>query len=155
MIAPLPYRPGVGIMLLNEENRVFVGRRIDMRIGEAWQMPQGGIDADEEPLAAAFREMEEEIGTAQAELIAASAGWYDYDLPEELVPKVWGGRFRGQQQKWFLLRFCGEDADINIATADPEFFQWKWVAPAELPDLIVPFKRQLYTDLLAEFREYF
>lgn len=149
----LPYRPGVGIMLLNAENKVFVGKRIDTT-SEAWQMPQGGIDEGEEPLPAAMREMAEEIGTDKAEMIAESKGWYYYDLPENLVPRLWGGRFRGQQQKWFCLRFTGSDSDINIETGHPEFCRWQWVQMQELPDIIVPFKRELYQALVEEFKEY-
>jgi putative (di)nucleoside polyphosphate hydrolase len=149
----LPYRPGVGVMLLNATDQVFVARRIDMRT-EAWQMPQGGIDAGESPRKAVMRELEEEIGTAKADIIAESQDWLYYDLPQELIPLVWGGKFRGQKQKWFLMRFTGKDSDINIDTAHPEFHEWKWVEPVLLPSLIVPFKQQLYSDLLHEFRPY-
>lgn len=153
-IARLPDRPGVGIMLLNCDNQVFVAQRLDMR-GAAWQMPQGGIDEGEEPRAAALRELEEEIGTARAEVIAESRRWYRYDLPLDLVNRRWGGRYRGQTQKWFALRFLGEDRDIDIATKHPEFSAWRWAARHELPELIVPFKRQLYRDVLAEFAHLF
>jgi putative (di)nucleoside polyphosphate hydrolase len=146
----LPYRPGVGIMLINRDGRVFVAKRIDT-ISEAWQMPQGGIDDGEDPRTAALRELEEEIGTNRAEIIAESADWYSYDLPDEIIPKIWGGKYRGQKQKWFALRFTGSDADINIQTAHPEFCEWKWVPMHELPNLIVPFKRELYAALVAEF----
>jgi len=146
----LPYRRGVGIMLLIGVGVVFVAQRIDMP-SDAWQMPQGGIDADETPLAAAWREMQEEIGTRNAELLAESRDWHRYDLPAELLPLVWQGRFRGQEQKWFAFRFAGADAEIDIATDDAEFSAWKWAPLATLPDLIVPFKRQLYADLVAEF----
>ncbi len=149
----LPYRAGVGIMLLNANNRVFVAKRIDT-ISEAWQMPQGGIDDGEDAEVAALREMKEEIGTDKAEIIAESKDWYHYDLPEYLIPKIWNGRFRGQRQKWFFLRFLGSDADINIETEHPEFCQWKWAEVESLPDLIVPFKRKLYQDLIDEFRQY-
>ena len=149
-IARLPYRRGVGIMLLDARARVFAGRRIDTS-SEAWQMPQGGIDAGESPLDAAWREMEEEIGTRAAELVAESRGWFRYDLPTELVPYVWKGRFRGQEQKWFAFRFTGTDGDINIATGHPEFSEWRWVEMAELAQLIVPFKRPLYEALVEEF----
>jgi putative (di)nucleoside polyphosphate hydrolase len=149
-IAALPYRPGVGIMLLDGQGRVFVARRIDTS-AEAWQMPQGGIDADETPVEAAWREMEEEIGTRAATLLAESHGWLRYDLPHELVPRVWRGRFRGQEQKWFAFRFTGSDGDINLATASPEFHDWKWVERAELPRLIVPFKRVIYQQVIDEF----
>ena len=144
------YRRGVGIMLLNQSDEVFVGQRADTQ-GDAWQMPQGGIDEGEEPRSAAFRELREEIGTNNADIIAESKAWLRYDLPPELR-KRWHDRWRGQQQKWFVMRFRGGDADINIATAQPEFSAWKWVPIERLPDLIVSFKRQLYWDLLAELR---
>jgi len=137
-------------MLLNPEGKVFVGKRIDST-SEAWQMPQGGIDEGEEPFASAMREMMEEVGTNKAELIAQSKGWHDYDLPDHLVPKLWGGKFRGQRQKWFCLRFTGNDSDINIATAHPEFSHWQWVDIKKLPEMIVPFKRKLYQEIVAEF----
>jgi putative (di)nucleoside polyphosphate hydrolase len=141
-------------MLLNRHGEVFVGRRIDMPVMPAWQMPQGGIDPGETPRQAAMRELEEEIGTAKAVLLGESRVWLKYDLPIELAGGIWGGRYRGQQQKWFVMRFIGSDADINLATEHPEFDAWQWVAPERLPDLIVPFKRQLYIDILAEFREH-
>jgi len=147
----LRYRRGVGIMLLSADRRVFVAKRIDMP-SEAWQMPQGGIDKGETPVAAAWREMREEIGTDLATLRAESRDWLRYDLPADLVPRLWGGRFRGQEQKWFAFDFTGRDSDIDIAQhRHPEFSDWRWVEMAELPSLIVPFKRQLYTDLVAEF----
>ena len=149
-IAALPYRRGVGVILLNREGHVFVAQRIDMP-SAAWQMPQGGIDKGEAPLAAARRELAEETGTQLAELIAESQGWYDYDLPADLVPRIWRGRYRGQTQKWFAFRFLGEDRDIDIETEKPEFSAWKWAPMRDLPSLIVPFKRQLYRDLLEEF----
>jgi putative (di)nucleoside polyphosphate hydrolase len=142
-------------MLLNRRGEVFVGRRIDMPVMPAWQMPQGGIDPRETPRQAAMREIEEEIGTAKAEILGESRVWLKYDLPVELAGGIWGGRYRGQRQKWFVMRFTGSDGDINLATAHPEFDAWQWVAPDRLPDLIVPFKRQLYIDILTEFREHF
>lgn len=153
-IDKLPYRPCVGIMLLNYDNQVFVAQRIDQLV-EAWQMPQGGIDAGEDPLVAALRELEEEIGTAKVEVLQESRTWLTYDLPGELVPKVWKGRFRGQKQKWFAMRFLGKDADIDLATADPEFSTWRWLDPNHLPDMIVPFKRALYEEIVEEFRPLF
>ena len=152
--ADLPfYRPAVGIMLLNPAGLAFVGRRIDMPAGlAAWQMPQGGIDPGETPSQAAFRELEEEVGTGKAETLAETQGWLHYDLPSDIAARMWSGRWRGQRQKWFLMRFTGNDADINLATGHPEFDAWEWVEPRRLPELIVPFKRQLYRDLLAEFR---
>ena len=148
--AALGYRPGVGLMLVNGEGRVFVARRIDTP-GKAWQMPQGGINEDESPPQAALRELKEEIGTDKARIIAESKAWLSYDLPADLAGKLWGGRYRGQRQKWYLLRFTGSDADIDIHTAEAEFCAWKWVELDALPELIVPFKRQLYLDLIAEF----
>jgi len=144
------YRPNVGIMLLDRRNRVFVARRIDTP-GEAWQMPQGGIDEGEEPRRAALRELKEEIGTDHAEILAETRGWLRYDLPAEIAGRIWGGRYRGQRQKWFAMRFLGGDAEIDLATEHPEFSGWKWVPPAELPGLIVPFKRPLYVALIEEF----
>ena len=146
----LPYRPCVGIMLLNPRGQVFVARRIDMP-SEAWQMPQGGIEEGEPPQIAALRELREEIGTDKAELLAESRGWMNYDLPAELLGKLWGGRYRGQTQKWFAMRFTGTDSDINIATEVPEFLDWKWAEIDRLPSLIVPFKRYLYEQIVAEF----
>lgn len=146
------YRAGVGVMLLDRGNRVFVGRRIDVG-GDNWQMPQGGIDGSETPRQAALRELKEETGTDQAEIIAEARHWLHYDIPAKLAGRLWRGRYRGQMQKWFAMRFTGTDRDIALDTHHPEFDAWKWVAPAELPQLIVPFKRQLYLDILAEFRE--
>ena len=146
-----PYRQGVGVMLLNRQAEVLVGKRIDMP-SDAWQMPQGGIDGNETPEAAAWREMHEEIGTDKAALLAESRDWYFYDLPPDLADQIWRGRFRGQRQKWFAFRFLGQDADIDITTHRPEFSAWKWAPMAELPSLIVPFKRRLYAELVSEFR---
>jgi len=148
-IRDLPYRQGVGIMLLDRRGKVFVAQRIDMP-STAWQMPQGGIDKGESPLEAAWRELKEETGTDKAEVIGESSDWYNYDLPVDLAPKLWRGRFRGQTQKWFVFRFLGGDEDIDIATETPEFSDWKWADVAELPDLIVPFKRPLYSQLIEE-----
>ncbi len=149
-VRQLPYRPGVGIMLLNRDGKVFVAQRIDMP-SAAWQMPQGGIDKGESPLAAAWRELKEETGTDRAEIIGESRDWYCYDLPADLVPRLWHGRFRGQTQKWFAFRFLGRDEDIQIDTETPEFSNWKWADMSALPDLIVPFKRALYSQLIDEF----
>jgi len=149
-VESLGYRPCVGIMLLNAVNEVFVAQRIDA-IAEAWQMPQGGIDKGEEPAEAAMRELLEEIGTNNAEIIAEHPGWIPYDLPEHLVGRLWKGRYRGQTQKWFAMRFLGDDADIDIDTAEPEFNAWRWAPMGDLVDLAVPFKRHVYADLVEAF----
>jgi putative (di)nucleoside polyphosphate hydrolase len=134
---------------------VFAGRRIDMPAGlPAWQMPQGGIDPGETPREAAMRELCEETGTDKAEIIGESRVLHRYDLPADIAGRMWGGRFRGQKQRWFAMRFLGQDIDIDIATQHPEFDAWKWVAPGDLPNLIVPFKRTIYLAILDEFREY-
>lgn len=152
-MSPLPYRRGVGMMLLNARGEVFVAKRIDMT-SEAWQMPQGGIDKGESPRAAALRELKEEIGTDKATILGESEGWLTYDLPPHLVSILWKGRFRGQEQKWFVLRFDGTDADIDIATEHAEFSEWKWVPMHTLPDIIVPFKRAMYESIVAEFKRF-
>lgn len=151
-ISKLPYRPSVGMMILNNKLEVFVGRRIDSKT-EAWQMPQGGIDQGEVPNESVLREMEEEIGTNKAEIIAETKQWYNYDLPFYLISKLWNGKYRGQRQKWFLLKFLGEDKDINIKSDHPEFIAWKWVKIEELPQIIVPFKKNLYISVMEEFRD--
>ena len=149
------YRRGVGVMLLNRDGKVFVGARVDNG-AEAWQMPQGGIDADEDPWAAALRELEEETGISPClvEKIASCPERLRYRLPDELAGKLWHGQWVGQDQDWFLCRFLGTDGNVNIATEHPEFREWKWIAPAELPDVIVPFKRDLYRRLLRDFARY-
>lgn len=152
----LPYRPCAGVMLLNSAGLVFAGRRIDQAGGaqEAWQMPQGGIDEGETPREAALRELGEEAGVtpARVEFIAEAPGWITYDLPPELLGKVWKGRFRGQRQKWFLYRFTGTDAEIDIATEHPEFSAWRWIGAEALVASIVPFKRHVYEEVVAAFR---
>lgn len=145
----LPYRPGVGIMLINAFGQVFVAKRIDAD-SDAWQMPQGGIDDGETPEQAALRELCEETGTDRGVIIAETAGWITYDLPDHLIGKVWKGRYRGQKQKWFVVRFTGTDQDINIHTEHPEFSAWKWAPVDQLVEMIVPFKRALYEQVVAE-----
>ena len=151
-ITALPYRPCVGVVLIGPDGRIFGGQRIDSP-GPAWQMPQGGIDEGEAPAEAALRELHEETGVAPAlaEILAESRGWHDYDLPLDLVPRLWGGRFRGQRQKWFALRFLGRDADIDIARPHPEFSRWGWFAPEALVDSAVVFKRDIYRRIFDEF----
>lgn len=149
----LPYRPGVGMMIVNSQNMVFVGRRIDTKM-EAWQMPQGGINLGETPSAAALREMHEEIGSNKGHILAESRYWYSYDLPKFLIPRLWDGNFRGQKQKWFLIRFTGNDADINIHNNDaPEFSDYRWVHFEKLSSIIIPFKRKLYNAVINEFKD--
>lgn len=148
----LPYRPCAGIMLKNRDGLIFVGQRLDSS-GDAWQMPQGGIDADEDAQTAALRELGEEAGIAShlVEILACSPQEHCYDLPPHLMGRMWGGRYRGQRQNWFLMAFLGEDSDINIETEHQEFRAWRWAHPSELVDLIVPFKRELYANVLRDF----
>lgn len=152
-IASLPYRPCAGLMIANREGKIFVGQRIDSISNIAWQMPQGGIDEGEDPETAALRELQEETGIVPdlVDILARSQEEYFYDLPDELIGKLWGGKWRGQRQWWFLLRFKGDDSHVNIATAHQEFSEWRWVEPSELPGLIVPFKKRIYEAVLAEF----
>lgn len=152
----LPYRPCAGVMLLNGKGQVFVGQRLDSA-ADAWQMPQGGIDPGEDPEAAALRELGEETGIAPhlAEILARSSREHLYDLPPNLIGKMWKGKYRGQRQTWFLMRFLGSDADVNIETGHQEFRAWRWVAPGLLESLIVPFKKELYRNVVAEFSAHF
>lgn len=148
------YRPCAGLMIVNRHGHAFVGKRIDTKEGDWWQMPQGGIDEGEELHAAMLRELHEETGLTpeKVNLVAQSASQLFYDLPVELKGKLWGGRYIGQRQRWFLLRFSGEDSDIDLEAHDPpEFCDWRWVEPHLLPDLIIPFKRDIYRAVLAEF----
>lgn len=146
----LPYRPCVGMMMFNREGRIFVGKRIDQTL-EAWQMPQGGIDEGEDPRAAAFRELKEEVGTDNVAILREHPGWLFYDLPAHLIGVALQGRYRGQKQKWFAVRFLGADSEIDLQRFEPEFSEWKWVAPAELLSLIVPFKRDIYAKVIGAF----
>ena len=149
----LPYRSNVGIMMVNEKGYLFVGQRLDNN-QNAWQMPQGGIDAGEDPETAAYRELLEETGVKKQDVrfVASSSKWLSYDLPEDLIPILWDGKFRGQKQKWFLFKFLGEDGDINIATEHPEFSKWKWISKENLLKEIVPFKKSVYENVLKEFK---
>ena len=145
----LPLRIGVGIVLLNNENKVFVGKRID-NPKSSWQMPQGGVDQNENFLQAARRELEEETGIKSVKLIKALDGWLKYDLPENLLGKLWNGKYRGQKQKWFVMKFLGKTDEINVKTKNPEFFDWKWIKPSELPEIAVNFKVDIYKKIKEE-----
>lgn len=155
----LPYRPNVGAVLFNAAGLILVARRADMPNAEGapggWQLPQGGMDAGEDPAVAVFRELEEEIGTAKAEILAEHPEWLNYDLPPELIGKALGGKYRGQTQKWFALRFLGVDADIRLdLDPHPEFDAWRWARLAELPGMAVPFKRAIYDRLAVDFARF-
>jgi putative (di)nucleoside polyphosphate hydrolase len=158
-MSDLPYRPNVGAVLFNAEGRVFVARRADLPNAEGapggWQLPQGGIDAGEDPRGAVLRELAEEIGTDRAEIVGEHPDWLSYDLPPELLGVALGGRYRGQRQRWFALRYLGGDADIRLdADPHPEFDAWRWAALAELPLLAAPFKRDIYRVLADSFRRF-
>lgn len=151
----LDYRPCVGLMLINKDNKIFTAQRLGYS-SEAWQMPQGGIEQGEDAVTAAFRELEEETSIAKqkVELLAISENWLSYDLPAELVPKLWNGLYKGQTQKWFLMRFIGVDDEINIKTSTPEFSSWRWSSKLQLVRSIVSFKKELYHDILREFDKF-
>jgi putative (di)nucleoside polyphosphate hydrolase len=153
-----PYRPGVGIMLLNPKREVFVGQRID-NPADAWQMPQGGIDAGEDPWPAALRELFEETSICSVERLGEIKDWLSYDIPPDIIGQAWGGKYRGQTQKWFAVRFTGDASEINVSSPgggahDPEFVAWKWEPMANLPGLVVPFKRPTYERVVTEFARF-
>ena len=145
----LPLRIGVGIILLNDKNNIFVGKRID-NPKNSWQMPQGGVDENEDFLQAAKRELEEETGVKSVKLIKELDGWFKYDLPEYLLGKLWEGKYRGQKQKWFVMKFLGKSSEINVKTKDPEFFKWKWIKLSKLPNIAVHFKVDIYSKIKEE-----
>ncbi len=145
----LPLRVGVGIILLNDKNNVFVGKRID-NPKNSWQMPQGGVDENEDFLQAAKRELEEETGVKSVKLIKELDGWFKYDLPEYLLGKLWEGKYRGQKQKWFVMKFLGKSSEINVKTKNPEFFEWKWIELSKLANIAVHFKVDIYRKIKEE-----
>ena len=147
----LPLRIGVGIILLNHENNIFVGRRID-NPKNSWQMPQGGVDQNENFLQAAKRELEEETGIKSIKLIKELNGWFKYDLPKYLLGKLWNGKYRGQKQKWFVMKFLGKPDEINVKTKNPEFLNWKWIEPSQLSNIAVHFKVDIYNQLKEELK---
>ena len=148
----LPLRIGVGVIVLNEKNRVFVGKRRDNPV-DKWQMPQGGVDEGEKLIDAMKRELEEETGIKNIKILKEIDGWSEYELPENLLGKIWRGKYRGQKQKWFIVKFIGDEDEINLKTSKPEFIEWKWLDIENLPGVIVEFKRKVYEDLLPKIRE--
>ena len=148
----LPLRVGVGIILLNEENKVFVGKRKDNPINK-WQMPQGGVDKNEDYQTAMRRELKEETSVTNIEILKELDGWYEYELPKNLLGIIWKGKFRGQKQKWFIVKFIGKNNEINLNTKYPEFIEWKWIEPKNLPEVIVNFKKEVYEKLLVRLNK--
>ena len=149
----LPLRTGVGIVVLNSENKVFVGKRKDNPF-DKWQMPQGGVESDEPLLSAMKRELKEETSIVNIKVLKEFDQWLEYELPENLIGKIWKGKYRGQKQKWFIVRFTGEESEININTKHPEFIEWKWIEMNLLPNLIVNFKKHVYRDVLVELKKF-
>ena len=149
----LPLRVGVGAIVLNKENKVFVGKRKDNPDNNKWQMPQGGINDGEDLLSAVKRELEEETSIKNVEILKEIDGWTEYELPNYLLGKIWKGKYRGQKQKWFIVRFIGKDEEINLQTSHPEFIEWKWIEAENLPNVIVKFKKKLYENLLPEIKK--
>ena len=149
----LPMRSGVGVIILNNENKVFVGKRKDNPV-DKWQMPQGGVDKGEDYISAMKRELYEETGIKNIQILRKINGLYEYELPKKLIGIIWKGKFRGQRQKWFIVKFTGEEKEINLNTKNPEFIDWKWIIPNRLPEVIVDFKKEMYLDLLKEIEEF-
>ncbi len=149
----LPMRSGVGVIILNNKNKVFVGKRKD-NPADKWQMPQGGVDKGEDYISAMKRELYEETGIKNIRILREIKGLYEYELPKRLIGIIWKGKFRGQRQKWFIVKFTGEEKEINLNTKNPEFIDWKWIIPSRLPEVIVDFKKQMYLDLLKEIEEF-
>ena len=153
ILQKLPMRNGVGVIVLNKQNKVFVGKRKDNPVNK-WQMPQGGLDNDENYLSAMRRELREETSIKSIEILEEIKGFFEYELPKNLLGIIWKGKYRGQRQKWFIIRFIGDDKEINLQTENPEFIEWKWVYPEELPDLIVDFKKDMYKKLLGKIKKF-
>lgn len=153
ILQKLPMRNGVGVIVLNKQNKVFVGKRKDNPVNK-WQMPQGGLDNDENYLSAMRRELREETSIKSIEILEEIKGFFEYELPKNLLGIIWRGKYRGQRQKWFIIRFIGDDKEINLQTENPEFIEWKWVYPEELPDLIVDFKKDMYKKLLVKIKKF-
>lgn len=153
ILQKLPMRNGVGVIVLNKQNKVFVGKRKDNPVNK-WQMPQGGLDNDENYLSAMRRELREETSIKSIEILEEIKGFFEYELPKNLLGIIWRGKYRGQRQKWFIIRFIGDDKEINLQTENPEFIEWKWVYPEELPDLIVDFKKDMYKKLLGKIKKF-
>ena len=149
----LPLRKGVGVVVLNHENKVFVGKRRDNPI-DKWQMPQGGVDQGESFLTAMKRELFEETNIQSINVVKEIDGFFEYELPEELVGIIWKGKYRGQKQKWFIVKFIGNEDEINLKTKNPEFVEWKWIFPDELPNIIVNFKKDMYIELLKSIKQF-
>ena len=150
----LPLRIGVGAIVINKENKIFVGKRKDHPNGDKWQMPQGGVNKGEDLLKAMKRELEEETSIKNIQILKEMDGWTEYELPNYLIGKIWRGKYRGQKQKWFVLKFTGNDDEINIKTNHPEFIEWKWANPEDLPRIIVDFKKKLYEKLLQKIKPF-
>ena len=152
-IQKLPMRNGVGVIILNNENKVFVGKRKDNPVNK-WQMPQGGVEIGESYLSAMRRELYEETSIKSIEILKEINGFFEYELPKNLVGIIWKGKFRGQKQKWFITRFIGNENEINLQTKNPEFIEWKWIIPDELPKTIVDFKKKMYVELLEILKDF-